>query len=156
MYFGDEIIEDARREFLDECDFVLRLPSAIILNDSQEMLVKNVICLPRYMYLGIKENNGDFELEEKYIKSDLNIESGYIFKESDWETIEGRYAFSLKAYYISVLEDQPVISLLNFKKSTFEQFFQCKFKIWSEIPNPLKSYFFLSKYYRPIYYFISF
>lgn len=142
MYFGDEIIEDARREFLDECDFVLRLPSAIILNDSQEMLVKNVICLPRYMYLGIKENNGDFELEEKYIKSDLNIESGYIFKESDWETIEGRYAFSLKAYYISVLEDQPVISLLNFKKSTFEQFFQCKFKIWSEIPNPLKSYFF--------------
>ena len=141
MYIANQIIEDARREFLDECDFVLRLPSAIVLKGhDKKILFREVICIPKYFYIGIKENHGYFDIEEKCIRSNLNTGSDYELKESDWETLEGRYLLSLKSFYITIFEDHPVIALLKFKKTTFQRLFQCKLKIWSDIPK--KSYLF--------------
>ena len=132
MSISHEIDLD-RRSFLNECDVVFQIPGTF--NLEEESILKweqEVICASVFSYIGIKENNGEFEFEEKY----LNILS-FTVEQDDFKgltkQIDNDAKNGIKNRFLA-LEKNSYIQNLNINKSTFERFKKCKIKIWSEIP----------------------
>lgn len=127
-------IEKARREFLDECDFVLRIPACLYLDDSYSRLISNVISLPLYTYYGVKENHGEVEVEKRYLKYDSHMGLGEISL-TDVLSLEEDESIEGTKKIIKDMEKQHSERFLNFQDKTYKRLAQCKLKIWSETPR---------------------
>lgn len=128
-------IEKARREFLDECDFVLRIPACLSLDDSYSRLISNVISLPLYTYYGVKENHGEVEVENRYLKYDSHMGLGEVSLTDVLSLEEDESSESTKKVIRHLIEKQDYYRFFNFQDKTYKRLAQCKFKIWSETPR---------------------
>jgi len=128
-------IEKARRQFLDECDFVLRIPACLSLDDSYSRLISNVISLPLYTYYGVKENHGEVEVENRYLKYDSHMGLGEVSLTDVLSLEEDESSESTKKVIRHLIEKQDYYRFFNFQDKTYKRLAQCKFKIWSETPR---------------------
>jgi hypothetical protein len=127
-------IEKARREFLDECDFVLRIPACLYLDDDYGRLISKVIALPLYTYYGVKEKGGDVEVENRYLNYDSHIGLGEISL-TDVASLEEGETIEATKEITKHMEKQPFAKFLNFQDRAYKRLAKCKLKIWSETPR---------------------
>jgi len=125
-------LEEARREFLDECDFVVRIPGIRYLDGTFGKRISNLIPLPLYEYVGVIENYGNFELEARQVKYNVHIGLKEV-KIDDMEKLERKMEDILKERILSC-EDIHMFDVLDFSKKTYKRIKNSKFKIWSKIP----------------------
>ncbi len=124
-------LEDARREFFDECDFVLKVPTLIPL-DVFTGLSNSFSSIPLYDYFGVKKDQENFCTEERYIKNQTNIgindfsfEDMYppesLFSDVDEDRL------NIREYLREITTDS--------NKADITKFETLKLKVWSEVPR---------------------
>jgi len=143
MFSQSPEVEQARREFLDECDFVIKIPAVCYLKGNEWTSKAIVHPIPLYSYYGIKLNEGNFCIENRRIKNDFsvkfgNLEAKDIMEDKELEEETDAY------FYLLEKAEKMLVDKFKINKRILSGIKKSKFKIWSGIP---KNYFIQDDYF---------
>lgn len=143
--FPETKLEKARKEFLDECDLVVRIPAVYFLKGNSLISWAIVHLTPLYYYVGIKLNAGGFQVEKKLIRNNDSIMYDIIENKYTYEKVDLEEERSRCNHLVENVE-KVLSSGIKINKKTIINFKKSAFKIWSEIPDN----YFIEKDYLPL------
>lgn len=141
-------LEQARREFLDECDLVVRTPAVWFLKGDSFSYSAHVISIPIHIFLGIKKQTKKKDLQIKicdgstYLYDILPNNMKLLQPNDDLLTFTSKYLleFELKNYIQKLEKPQNIpdnwAELTHYNKllKMINKLGNFRLRIWSELP----------------------
>jgi|GEM_PF-3195171 len=138
-------LENARREFLDECDIVVRSPAVCFLYGSHDSLSARSLAVPIYIYFGLKEKNRKKELQLLFCNGASHWKD---FTPNNMEFLDENsplYSILYKRFFefnidkgIKKKEKEQILgdmwAIFNRLSKIAYNIGNVKLKIWSEVP----------------------
>ena len=139
-------IEKARREFLDECDVVVRSPMVSFLKGHEHTFTSWPISLRQYIYMGIKlgsrikqvqiiTSDGDTHLEKLLPNNMILLNPDDIYHKIITRDLVNLSIFDfVKTALLATPDADHIYDLLEKCKKAINEFGGYELKIWTEIP----------------------
>lgn len=133
-------VEQARREFLDECDFVAKVPFVYFFDGNPSSFNCSVFPISLYAYVGLKENpkskENRFEIKEPDHKihfglDKLSASSMRIGSDSSWDFLFFENKIFSNKIQMGIIEKET-LKHIELDTKVLKILQKCKIKIWTE------------------------